>query len=177
MNKRVAVVSPPVPFLWCPHSRICLSGAVRQRRITGVIFPKRVAPVVFCLVTLGENKGLLLWTWQGTWDISVLGSESFLRQGIVGVTCVYDGERTYSSCYPWFLSRGQGCTGRTRLCFCVSSSTPFPPNLYSVCDSWSHSLTDRKNVETLTEALILKGSVHSNYKRSGDSMLCALQTK
>lgn len=59
MYKRVVVVSPLVLFLRCPHSRICLSGAVRQCRISCVIFPNRGALVVFCVVTLGKNKGLL----------------------------------------------------------------------------------------------------------------------
>lgn len=72
-------------------------------------------------------------------------------------------KRTYSSCCPWFLSRGQGCRGRTLLCFpCVSSHTPFPPDLYSVCDSLSHSL--KKQTGTLTDAFPLKGSVHSKTK-------------
>lgn len=55
--RRVVVVPPPVPFLGRPHSGVRLRGAVRQRRIAGVIFL-----VVFRLVTLGEDKGLLLGT-------------------------------------------------------------------------------------------------------------------
>lgn len=55
-----------------------------------------------------------------------------------GIKCY--GERTYSSCCPWSLSRRQGCKGRTQMCFFVSSYTHSPPDLYSVCGSLCHSL-------------------------------------
>lgn len=89
MDKTVVVAPPLVLFFRCPHSRVCLSGAVWQRRITCVIFPNRSSLVVFCFVTLGENKGLLLWTWQSTKEISVLGSRSFHRRGILGVSSMF----------------------------------------------------------------------------------------
>lgn len=60
MYKRVVEVSPLVLFFRRPNSGICLSRAVRQRRVAGVIFPNRGALVVFCLITLRENKGVLL---------------------------------------------------------------------------------------------------------------------
>lgn len=65
-----------------------------------------------------------------------------IRRGILGVTYMMGG--TYSSCCPWFLSQVQGYMGRIRLCFCVSLNTPFPLDLYSVCDSLSHSLRVRE---------------------------------
>lgn len=65
-----------------------------------------------------------------------------------------------SSCCPWILSRAPECTDRTQLCFCVSSSTPFPPDLYSVCDSLSHSLYSGSPVWWLpTESL------HKSHKK------------
>lgn len=73
-----------------------------------------------------------------TEDISVLGPVPF--GNFVGLR-----EMTYSSCYPLFLTQGRGCTDRTRLCFCVSSSTLIPPDLCSVCGSLSHSLGDMRN--------------------------------
>lgn len=61
VDKTVAV-APPFVLFWCPHSRVCLSGAVRQWGIERVVLKNRGSLVVFRVVTLGENKGLLLRT-------------------------------------------------------------------------------------------------------------------
>lgn len=75
----------------------------------------------------------------GTCDVSVLGTGSFYSEETVCLLYV-----TYPSCFPWSLSREPGCMGRTLLCFCVSSGTPFPPGLDSVCDNLSHSLRENQ---------------------------------
>lgn len=57
--KAVAITSSLILFRR-PHTRVCLSGAVRQRRVAQVVFENGGPLVVFGVVTLGENKGLLL---------------------------------------------------------------------------------------------------------------------
>lgn len=82
--------------------------------------------------------------------IIIIILETFYWQKTVcALRTVYEEERTHSSCCPWFLNQVRGCMDRTRSCFCVSSSTQYPPDLYSVCGSLSHSLEDRENVKLL----------------------------
>lgn len=104
----VVVASSLVLFFRCPHSRVCLGGAIWQRGVTRVIFPHGGSPVVFCLVTLGENKCLILWTWKMVKETRVQGYFSISESDLVP-----DEERTYWSCYPWSWIRAQGCMGRS----------------------------------------------------------------
>lgn len=147
---RVKVVSLFVLLLRCPNSRIRLSGAVGQYWFTGVTFPVRCTLMVLCFITRGKNKGLLFRTWPEKIIIIIIILETFYWQKTVcALRTVYEEERTHSSCCPWFLNQVRGCMDRTRSCFCVSSSTQYPPDLYSVCGSLSHSLEDRENVKLL----------------------------
>lgn len=65
-DKAVAVAPSLLLLFRRPHSGVRLCGAVRQRRIAQVVFEDGGPLVVFCVVTLGENKGLLLRTCRGT---------------------------------------------------------------------------------------------------------------
>lgn len=57
----MVVVTPSlVLFFRRPHSRVCLGGAIRQRGVACVIFPRRGPFTVVCFVTLGEKECLLL---------------------------------------------------------------------------------------------------------------------
>lgn len=58
-DKAVAV-APSLVLFRRPHTGVRLSGAVGQRRVAQVVLENGVPLVVFCVVTLGENKGLLL---------------------------------------------------------------------------------------------------------------------
>lgn len=58
-DKAVAV-APSLVLFRGPHSGVRLSGAVGQRRVTQVVLENGGPLVVLCVVTLGENKGLLL---------------------------------------------------------------------------------------------------------------------
>lgn len=126
---KAVVVASLVLFFRCPHSRVCLGGAIWQCGVNRVIF---------CLVTLGENKCLILWTWKMVKETRVQAYFSISESDFVP-----DEDRTYRSCYLWSWSQVQGCTGRTQMCFSVSSSILFPPDRDSACDSLSHSLWNR----------------------------------
>lgn len=138
VSMTVVVASSLVLFLRCPHSRVCLGGAIGQRRVNRVIFPHGGSLVVFRLITLGENKCLILWTWKVIKEIRVQGCFSINESDVAPAE-----ERTYWSCCPWSWIQMQGWMGRTQMCFSVSSSIPFPPDLDSACDSLSHSLRNR----------------------------------
>lgn len=60
VNEAVAVAPSLLLLFRRPHSRVRLSGAVGQRGVAQVVFENRGPLVVFCVVTLGEHKGLLL---------------------------------------------------------------------------------------------------------------------
>lgn len=57
----MVVVTPSlVLFFRRPHSRVCLGGAIRQRGVARVIFPRRGPFAVVRFVTLREKECLLL---------------------------------------------------------------------------------------------------------------------
>lgn len=85
MDKSVVMVPPLVLLLWRPHSRIRLGGAVRQRRIPAIVFPHGAALVVLRLVTLGENKRLLLRTPAVALGSGVMPRGAWARPGCVFV--------------------------------------------------------------------------------------------
>lgn len=56
----VGVTPSLVLFFRRPHSRVCLGGAIRQRGVACVIFPRRGPFAVVRFVTLREKECLLL---------------------------------------------------------------------------------------------------------------------
>lgn len=137
-HKTVAV-APSLLLFRRPHSGVRLSGAVGQRRIKQVLFENGGPLVVFCVISLGENKGLLLQTCWGT-KRSVLRFKSAYTYGHLKIYIHICTLRTHPG--PWFLSLRLECTGKSRSCFCASSDTLFPPDLCSAGDSLSRSLRE-----------------------------------
>lgn len=150
VHMTVVVASSLVLFFRCPHSRVCLGGAIWQ------CWVNRASLVVFCLVTLGENECLILWTWKMVKETRVQGYFSINESDFVP-----DEERTYWSCCPWSWIQMQGCKGRTQMCFSVSSSILFPPDLDSACDSLSHSLRNRHGWNLSTDRRMYDCRLHS----------------
>lgn len=56
----VVVVDPLVPSLGRPHAGVGLRGALRQRWVHGGVFGNRCRLGMFWVLTLGENKGVVL---------------------------------------------------------------------------------------------------------------------
>lgn len=61
-DKAVSVAPSLLLLFRRPNSGVRLGGAVGQRRIAQIVFDNGGPLVVFCVVRLGENKGLLLRT-------------------------------------------------------------------------------------------------------------------
>lgn len=132
----VVVASSLVPFFRRPHSRVCLGGAIRQRGIHCVVFPHGAPLVVFRLVTLGEDKRLVLWTWKDGQKKTQKRNQSsglFLNQWIR--LCLMKNGRTEAATLgPGFRCRGSwtgpGCVFLLLQAFCSHLISTVPVTAY-----------------------------------------------
>jgi len=155
VHEEVVVVSPLVPFLRRPHSRIRLSGALRHTL------------VVFCLITLWENEGLLFWTWQVNGKRHQQGSGSFWRDLCRRCSTMWRSNGcTPAVTFDSWVGGWGARAGPRRVCVFLQALHPHPISAVFVTVYPAVWETQKKTLRFKSERCLIKGLVTQIAKKT-----------